>query len=313
MSLFLLFARASLKQRHLAEASIPHYPRSLDPRKSSNCTHSNHQESFAIQHIIIKSTNRQSIKRKNINMIDQHDTNNVPTMIKVSKPTNDNNRISELTDGAGICKVELIRSLLEQIKTKDEQLSSKDERIANLEDNITSLEEKIVNMSLELASSKALQDENWLMMQYKLQEAERSLQQQQVSLPSSRSNSLSRSWNGVLEGLGKEQHQQQDQQESTVSSCRYRAPIDATKRRHLARENSLMASMPNLGSILGLNRRQSDSPSGNTSSTESSNSSNSSSSILDQQPSQSIGISKSIIERVRRRSSLLSHVEWPEN
>ena len=69
-------------------------------------------------------------------MIDQHDndTDNVPTMIKISKPTNDNNRLSELTDGAGICKVELIRSLLEQIKTKDEQLSSKDECIANLED-----------------------------------------------------------------------------------------------------------------------------------------------------------------------------------
>ena len=246
-------------------------------------------------------------------MIDQHDTDNVPTMIKVSKPTNENNRISELTDGAGICKVELIRSLLEQIKTKDEQLSSKDERIANLEDNITSLEKKIVNMSLELASSKAFEDEKWLMMQYKLQEAERSSGQQQVSPPSSRSNSLSRSWNGVLEGLGQEQHQQQDKQESTVSSCRYRAPKDATKRRHLARENSLMASMPNLGSILGLNRRQSDSPSGNTSSTESSNSSNSSSSILDQQPYQSRGISTSIIERVRRRSSLLSHVEWPEN
>ena len=277
------------------------------------------RESFAIQHIIIKSTNRQSIKRKNINMIDQHDTDNVPTMIKVSKPTSENNRLSELTDGAGICKVELIRSLLEQIKTKDEQLSSKDERIANLEDNITSLEKKIVNMSLELASSKALQDENWLMMQYKLQEAERSSGLQHVSPPSTRSNSLSRSWNGVLEGLGQErqeQHQKQDDQGSTVSSCRYRAPKDATNRtrRHLARENSLMASMPHLGSFLGLNsRRQSDSPSGNTSSTESSNSSNSSSSILDQQPSQSIGISKSIIERVRRRSSLLSHVEWPEN
>ena len=53
--------------------------------------------------------------------------------------------------------LELVMSLLEQLKAKDEQLHTMDE-------HISSLTKKLVGMSIELASSKASEDEHCAML-----------------------------------------------------------------------------------------------------------------------------------------------------
>ena len=55
-------------------------------------------------------------------------------------------------------KDEIVASLLDQIKTKDEQLEIIIEQLRSKDNQIASLEEKLVGMSLELATSKAMED-----------------------------------------------------------------------------------------------------------------------------------------------------------
>lgn len=55
-------------------------------------------------------------------------------------------------------KDEIVASLLDQIKAKDEQLEIIIEQLRSKDNQIASLEEKLVGMSLELATSKAMED-----------------------------------------------------------------------------------------------------------------------------------------------------------
>ena len=68
-------------------------------------------------------------------------------------------QISAGISSTSYSKDEIIISLHAQLKLKDDELSSKNDHITTLEESIAMLEEKIVTMSLELASSKAREDE----------------------------------------------------------------------------------------------------------------------------------------------------------
>ena len=67
---------------------------------------------------------------------------------------------------------ELITSLLEQIKAKDAQLASKD-------DHIATLEKKIVGMSLDLATTKTMEDYH----EQEIHRREQRVQQRQQGAP----------------------------------------------------------------------------------------------------------------------------------
>lgn len=59
---------------------------------------------------------------------------------------------------SGRAKDEIVASLLDQIKAKDEQLEIIIVQLRSKDNQIASLEEKLVGMSLEIATSKAMED-----------------------------------------------------------------------------------------------------------------------------------------------------------
>lgn len=54
----------------------------------------------------------------------------------------------------------ILQTLQEELALKDEELASKDKQLASKDNAIATLEEKLVQMSLELASSQAFEDEH---------------------------------------------------------------------------------------------------------------------------------------------------------
>lgn len=188
-------------------------------------------------------------------------------------------------------KDEIIISLQAQLKLKDEELSSKNKQITTLEESIASLEEKIVTMSLELASSKAREDEYRLNRLSKQQQQDVTLRSQQLlDVPSAQSTiasttsrrcrppkrGVSRSWSeGILQvTAAKSSAAAATTTTSSLSSTSslvtnsiqpqvvdhtqsQQRPIKRTpsSRRRDNKNNTLMSSL-NLGHVLGLDKHK---------------------------------------------------------